>query len=197
MQSMPLLLRQSFKSSLNITRTTRPVRRPLLPAVGPKALYPAPRNFSICLQCQFRTQSSLYSSDPLKDGKAHEQPKEDAFPTPTAVPPEGKQSLEADAGSQAIPLPPPPSPPVTETGESTPSQPREEKREASTEGKTESGGLPSYLENRRSQFSKQFSDMMDNLQSNIFVAGQRLNDLTGYSAIEALKREIHTQGMRI
>lgn len=47
-------------------------------------------------------------------------------------------------------------------------------------------GLPSYLENRRSQYSKQFSDMMDNLQSNIFVAGQRLNDLTGYSSIEAL-----------
>ncbi|PWY94089.1 sensitive to high expression protein 9-like protein, mitochondrial [Aspergillus sclerotioniger CBS 115572] len=197
MQSMPLLLRQSFKSSLNLTRTTRPVRRPLLPAVGPKALYPAPRNFSICLQCQFRTQSSLYSSDPLKDGKTNEQPKEDAPPTSTTFPPEGKQNLEADAGSQAIPLPPPSPPPVTEAGESATSQQQEEKAEASTERKTESGGLPSYLENRRSQFSKQFSDMMDNLQSNIFVAGQRLNDLTGYSAIETLKREIHTQEERL
>ncbi|PYI02870.1 mitochondrion biogenesis protein [Aspergillus sclerotiicarbonarius CBS 121057] len=192
MQSMPLLLRQSFKSSLNLTRTTRPVRRPLLPAVGPKALYPAPRNFSICLQCQFRTQSSLYSSDPLKDGKAAEQPKEDASPIPTSVPPEGNQNLEADAGSQ-----PTPTPPATEAGESTPSQQREENRETSTEGKSESGGLPSYLENRRSQFSKQFSDMMDNLQSNVFVAGQRLNDLTGYSAIETLKKEIHRQEERL
>jgi sensitive to high expression protein 9 len=35
---------------------------------------------------------------------------------------------------------------------------------------------------------------MDHLQSNIFIAGQRLNDLTGYSGIEALKREIEKQG---
>lgn len=57
-----------------------------------------------------------------------------------------------------------------------------------------SGGLPSYLENRRSQLSKQFTTMMDNLQSNVFVAGQRLNDLTGYSAIETLKKDIQLQG---
>jgi sensitive to high expression protein 9 len=37
--------------------------------------------------------------------------------------------------------------------------------------------------------------MMDNVQSNIFVAGQRLNDLTGYSAIEALKKDIQLQGV--
>jgi sensitive to high expression protein 9 len=57
-----------------------------------------------------------------------------------------------------------------------------------------SGGLPSYLESRRSKLSKQFTGMMDNLQSNVFVAGQRLNDLTGYSGIEALKKEIQNQG---
>ncbi|MCJ1349406.1 sensitivity to high expression protein she9 [Peltigera leucophlebia] len=34
---------------------------------------------------------------------------------------------------------------------------------------------------------------MDNVQSNIFFAGQRLNDLTGYSGIEALKRDIEEQ----
>jgi She9 / Mdm33 family len=35
---------------------------------------------------------------------------------------------------------------------------------------------------------------MDNIQSNIFTASQRLNDLTGYSGIESLKRDIETQG---
>ena len=35
---------------------------------------------------------------------------------------------------------------------------------------------------------------MDHLQSNIFIAGQRLNDLTGYSGIEALKQDIEGQG---
>lgn len=54
--------------------------------------------------------------------------------------------------------------------------------------------LPSKQEFRRSKASKQLSHMMDNIQTNVFVAGQRLNDLTGYSAIEALKNEIQVQG---
>ena len=54
--------------------------------------------------------------------------------------------------------------------------------------------LPSQEEGRRSHISKRFSHLMDHLQSNIFIAGQRLNDLTGYSGIEALKRDIEQQG---
>lgn len=54
--------------------------------------------------------------------------------------------------------------------------------------------LPSEDEGQRSNLSKKFSDLMDNVQSNIFFAGQRLNDLTGYSGIEALKRDIEEQG---
>ena len=54
--------------------------------------------------------------------------------------------------------------------------------------------LPSQEEGRRSQISKRFSHVMDHLQSNIFIAGQRLNDLTGYSGIEALKKDIEQQG---
>ena len=57
--------------------------------------------------------------------------------------------------------------------------------------------LPSKQEFRRSKTSRQLSHMMDNIQANIFVAGQRLNDLTGYSAIEALKKEIEGQGQQI
>ena len=54
--------------------------------------------------------------------------------------------------------------------------------------------LPSQEEGRRSRISKRFSHVMDHLQSNIFIAGQRLNDLTGYSGIEALKKDIEQQG---
>jgi sensitive to high expression protein 9 len=53
-----------------------------------------------------------------------------------------------------------------------------------------SSQLPSAEERRRSSLSKRFSSIMDNLQGNIFIASQRLNDLTGYSGIEALKLEI-------
>jgi sensitive to high expression protein 9 len=38
---------------------------------------------------------------------------------------------------------------------------------------------------------------MDNLQGNIFIASQRLNDLTGYSGIEALKSRITTLEQRV
>lgn len=54
--------------------------------------------------------------------------------------------------------------------------------------------LPSHEEGRRSHISKSFTRVMDHLQSNIFIAGQRLNDLTGYSGIEALKKDIEIQG---
>ena len=54
--------------------------------------------------------------------------------------------------------------------------------------------LPSQEEGRRSNLSKRFSHLMDHMQSNIFIAGQRLNDLTGYSGIEALKKDIEQQG---
>ena len=54
--------------------------------------------------------------------------------------------------------------------------------------------LPSDEEGRRSQISRRFTHLMDHLQSNIFIAGQRLNDLTGYSGIEALKKDIEQQG---
>lgn len=60
--------------------------------------------------------------------------------------------------------------------------------------KQQRDNLPSEDEGQRSHLSKKFSHLMDNVQSNIFFAGQRLNDLTGYSGIEALKRDIQEQG---
>ncbi|KAG0646274.1 Sensitive to high expression [Hyphodiscus hymeniophilus] len=56
--------------------------------------------------------------------------------------------------------------------------------------------LPSAEEGRRSQVGKRFSHLMDNLQGNIFIASQRINDLTGYSGIEALKTRITTLEQR-
>lgn len=47
--------------------------------------------------------------------------------------------------------------------------------------------LPSSAESSRHSLSARFSTFMDNLQSRVFVASQTLNDLTGYSAIEAIK----------
>jgi sensitive to high expression protein 9 len=57
--------------------------------------------------------------------------------------------------------------------------------------------LPSASEGRRSQLGKRFSHIMDNLQGNIFIASQRINDLTGYSGIEALKSRISKLEQRV
>jgi sensitive to high expression protein 9, mitochondrial len=61
---------------------------------------------------------------------------------------------------------------------------------SSTQRSTE---LPSDKQSRRTDLSRRFSHLMDNVQSNIFTASQRLNDLTGYSGIEALKKSIEKQ----
>ncbi|KAI1007867.1 Sensitive to high expression protein 9 [Podosphaera aphanis] len=50
--------------------------------------------------------------------------------------------------------------------------------------------LPSAKASRRHDVTKRISYLMDNLQGNIFIASQRINDLTGYSSIEALKKQI-------
>ncbi|KAL2019851.1 hypothetical protein VTK56DRAFT_9113 [Thermocarpiscus australiensis] len=47
--------------------------------------------------------------------------------------------------------------------------------------------LPSFTENHRHPLSARFSTFMDNLQSRALTASQKINDLTGYSAIEAIK----------
>lgn len=65
---------------------------------------------------------------------------------------------------------------------------------ASGQQKPETDQLPSQSEGQRSHLAKSFSHLMDHMQSNIFIAGQRLNDLTGYSGIEALKKSIEVQG---
>lgn len=59
--------------------------------------------------------------------------------------------------------------------------------------KQNSGKLPSQLEQRRWATSKQLEGAVDQLQAKVFTAGQRLNDLTGYSSIEKLKEEIAAQ----
>ncbi|KAJ6263807.1 hypothetical protein Dda_2379 [Drechslerella dactyloides] len=57
--------------------------------------------------------------------------------------------------------------------------------------------LPSTKEGKRSSLAKSLSDRLDHMQAAIFMAGQKINDLTGYSGIEALKRDIDAQEARL
>ncbi|TVY88432.1 Sensitive to high expression protein-like protein, mitochondrial [Lachnellula willkommii] len=77
------------------------------------------------------------------------------------------------------PKPPPPNPPKTDIPSPESALPDEVHSD-----------LPSAREGRRNQLTKRFSHLMDHMQGNIFIASQRINDLTGYSGIEALKGRI-------
>lgn len=191
MQSVPLLLRHSIRSGVNLSRASRPIRTQLPPA-GPSP-FPAPqdlpRNFSVCLHCQFRSRPALYSPNGSDKGKDEHAALERKDGVDSGVKPEvqaeeqqTRSALESENVQRCVQ-----------------EQPQQQKQEAyheqSPDRTAEGHGLPSFKESRRSQWSKQFSTMMDTLQSNIFVAGQRLNEVTGYSSIEALKRDIYSQGM--
>jgi sensitive to high expression protein 9, mitochondrial len=131
---------------------------------------------SICVQCQWRAQFRRYSDNhieplPLRArGLGHGEP--------------SGVSTSLSGGRSLSSLPPLDPPSSTKTQNESPAT------------RFTRQDLPSQEEDRRSQISKRFSGVMDNLQSNIFLAGQRLNDLTGYSGIEALKRDINEQGNR-
>ncbi|KAH0541306.1 hypothetical protein FGG08_004230 [Glutinoglossum americanum] len=136
---------------------------------------------STCLQCQWGSKLRQYSdkhpnSHPLR---AHGLRRCESFRAYKYISSSRSLSLWSD--------PPPPSSSSTTSAAST--EPGNDKHTAQFKGQD----LPSQKEDRRSQISKRFSRIMDNLQSNIFLAGQRLNDLTGYSGIEALKRDITEQ----
>ncbi|KAJ5312819.1 hypothetical protein N7508_003649 [Penicillium antarcticum] len=203
MQSMPTLLKHSLRSNLQLQLTrSSPVRAHFRPATSTFPITrPTPRSFSACVQCQFRRQPETYA----------------AFDDREKFPSEAEKVIrerELELGSRD-PAPIPgvevgsshAAPPHTEPGltaeQSNTKEAEVEKEKYAQheqdviEAEAKSGGLPSYLESRRSQMSKQFSTMMDNLQSNVFVAGQRLNDLTGYSSIEALKNDIQFQESRL
>lgn len=54
----------------------------------------------------------------------------------------------------------------------------------------EIGNLPSQIEKTRSKMSKKLEEYLDSIQETILTATRALNDVTGYSAIEKLKKSI-------
>ncbi|KAL4942149.1 hypothetical protein BDV06DRAFT_193037 [Aspergillus oleicola] len=187
MQSMPWLLRHSLRAGFETSRTSFSIRSRLPSFPAPKTFHPsdARRNFSVCMGCQFRSQPSLLSDEVKKtmEGQPEDKLRDPEAPSTAS---ESAWDAETDAGAQV---------PPHAADDTVKTQGQGEQKVDSKQA--EPGGLPSYIENRRSHFAKQFSTVMDNLQSNVFVAGQRLNDLTGYSSIDSLKRSIQEQEERL
>ncbi len=113
---------------------------------------------SICLRCSIQASSRFYSTGGKPPFEAA-RAAEEAAKSPA---PKSAKSLPADQPSQ----------PEPEYGSQAAPSPE----------------LPSTSEAKRSVASARFgSTFLDNLQSRVLVASQTLNDLTGYSAIEAIK----------
>ncbi|EYE95743.1 putative mitochondrion biogenesis protein (She9) [Aspergillus ruber CBS 135680] len=219
MQSMPLLLRQSLKApglstlsrstTTTATTATRPIR---IPSAAPSALLKGNNElilgFSAGRRRQFHSHVRFYSQESernnnVKEGAPASAPKESsehnlAFTLPQEADVPKSNDVHANLNTESQQRDLFASGVSAENAQHAQRQGLDGKKDKDIEsGNGKGGGLPSYLENRRSRYSKQFTEMMDNLQSNVFVAGQRLNDLTGYSSIEALKKEIETQEERL
>ncbi|KAK3988476.1 Mdm33 family-domain-containing protein [Cladorrhinum sp. PSN332] len=114
-------------------------------------------------------------SDPAPEPRSQDAPSSTTPPPPKE--PQGSPTEDVHASSSADKLPSesstPPEEPASSPSEPNPSKPAPE--------------LPSVTDSRRTRLSARFSTLMDNFQSRVLVATQTINDLTGYSAIEAIK----------
>ncbi|RDA95125.1 hypothetical protein CP533_2160 [Ophiocordyceps camponoti-saundersi (nom. inval.)] len=61
--------------------------------------------------------------------------------------------------------------------------------DAKNDPATAASELPSAQDHRRSTLNRKLSNVMDDLQSRVLTASHTLNDITGYSAIEAIKMD--------
>ncbi|KAI9752834.1 MAG: hypothetical protein M4579_005449 [Chaenotheca gracillima] len=139
------------------------------------------REKTICLRCQLQ-RASYSSTVPTTSSRATSTisaPRSTKSSPPwKTIPSQSHQFSTSSRWSAANP----PSPSDRAPGDAASSPPQE---------------LPSDSESRRHPVSKRITSLLDNLQSNLFVASKRLNDLTGYTPIETLKSSIEVQESRL
>ncbi|KAH7319822.1 Mdm33 family-domain-containing protein [Stachybotrys elegans] len=84
-------------------------------------------------------------------------------------------------------------PPKSETSttprENAASEPKPNNGETDAPQQSSKHELPSAMERRRSAFNQKFSQIMDDIQVRALHASHALNEVTGYSGIEAIKAE--------
>ncbi|ETS82384.1 hypothetical protein PFICI_04260 [Pestalotiopsis fici W106-1] len=150
----------------------------------------SPPSSSICPSCSFHTSrrlrdSSSRSPPPEPPNFDHLKPEDKSSSHPNfdhLRPVESKPEPEALASKDI----------ETAEASATESAPTLDAETSKLSDKDESGNppLPSHSESQRSGLSTAFTSFMDRAQSKLFLASQRINDLTGYSGIETLKNQI-------
>ncbi|KFZ14647.1 hypothetical protein V501_03146 [Pseudogymnoascus sp. VKM F-4519 (FW-2642)] len=138
----------------------------------------SPRQAVACIQRHYLSQQRRHFADEKRSTPSSSSSSE---PINLGAPPASQQSEPHPSSSSAD------SPTATDLKQGAESSSAAPLPDGLTPN---NGELPSATERRRSHISKRLTNIMDNLQGNIFLASQHLNDLTGYSGIEALKRTI-------
>ncbi|KAK3339103.1 sensitive to high expression protein 9-like protein, mitochondrial [Neurospora tetraspora] len=177
-----------------------------------------PINPSICmrqgtLRLSIRDGRLFFSTQPPKDTTENKDNKETEssnvffMPPPPQAQAEASPSESAKEDTTADATKPETERPTaaseSETSKSPESEPTTSASdsaanpsESASETTTENGNndptqpeLPSRTEAHRARLAARFSTIMDNFQTRLLTATQTLNDLTGYSAIEQIKRQ--------
>ncbi|GFP57791.1 hypothetical protein ACSS6W_007368 [Trichoderma asperelloides] len=138
----------------------RPRPAPTSGGIAAAARWPSP---ATCVRCQVQAiayPARFYSSKPPSDNA--ENPVSPPQPEPKAAEPKVDEPASTAAKS-------------------------ENAEPAASWSKPSWLELPSISEERRSALNKKFSDIMDNMQSRVLNASQKLNEITGYTSIETIK----------
>ncbi|KAJ4383104.1 sensitivity to high expression protein she9 [Neurospora sp. IMI 360204] len=177
-----------------------------------------PINPSICmrqgtLRLSIRDGRLFFSTQPPKDTTENKDNKETEssnvffMPPPPQAQAEASPSESAKEDTTADATKPETERPTAASESETSKSPESESTtsasdsaanpsESASETTTENGNndstqpeLPSRTEAHRARLAARFSTIMDNFQTRLLTATQTLNDLTGYSAIEQIKRQ--------
>ncbi|KXX80771.1 Sensitive to high expression protein 9, mitochondrial [Madurella mycetomatis] len=197
-----------MSSQTALRLAVRPLRGvAILDQLGVSAPINRPRTFApICLRCNVAGRADsgrvrLFSTAPRPPREPSEginSTSEPAATTENAPPTSTSSPSSSSPPKDAEPESPPPrssassssasattTPPSSSPTSATPSEPSSPESDPPSSSADRS--LPSFTETHRHPWSARFSTFMDNLQSRALTATQTINDLTGYSAIEAIK----------
>lgn len=133
-----------------------------------------------------QTQTEAPSESTTSSSKENADPTKSETEIPSTPESETSKTTEPESTSASD------SNPSESTTDNTSAENNSNTKTNSSSNETGTGGrheLPSRTEAHRARLAARFSTIMDNFQTRLLTATQTLNDLTGYSAIEQIKRQ--------
>ncbi|ETI21540.1 hypothetical protein G647_07887 [Cladophialophora carrionii CBS 160.54] len=192
MHQAPLRLSQTLWSAF---RAAKPVHKPLRQPRQYSLLARPSRQAWTCQRPSIAVQARFYSDKKSKVDRDVEDAKnriEDSLDSRADAAARTEQTLKNPSDETIVHTIPEASSIVHTSRHEEPKPPKPESH-SQREARPADEPLPDSIAARYANLQKRFGHFMDNFQTHIFTASRRLNDLTGYSGIEALKNDIEHQ----